>query len=217
MRNCSFGLIALLLLSPNVFADEILFQDYFQNKLAEGWNWVRENPEGWRTTEEGLEILVEPGNMWGGENNARNVLVRPLPEFESGKLSIEVQVENDPTHQYEQVNLVWYADDSNMVKIGLELVHGQLSLVMGREEQDKPRTIIIIPMESTKVALLLTVDGENIQGHYRGDETADWDLAGECDLPKHAKASISLQAYQGAKDVAHWAKIKNFKIERVKD
>jgi len=50
--------------------------------------------------------------------------------------------------QWEQVDLVLYYDDSNMVKVGLELVDGQLSIVMGREEKDATRTISITPVAS---------------------------------------------------------------------
>jgi hypothetical protein len=41
---------------------------------------VREDPAGWRSTDHGLEIRVQPGNMWGGANDARNVLVRDVPD-----------------------------------------------------------------------------------------------------------------------------------------
>jgi len=64
-------------------------------------------------------------------------------------------VEHKPTHQYEQADLVCYFDDSHMAKIGEELVDGKLSIVMGREENDKTRTIKIIPLEQTRVELRL--------------------------------------------------------------
>ena len=83
--------------------------------------------------------------MWGPPNDARNVLVRPVPEPGKDRIEISVKVENEPTEQYEQVDLVWYYDDSNMVKIGLEQVDKELCVVMGREEKDRTRTIAVIP------------------------------------------------------------------------
>jgi len=44
----------------------------FQGKLAEGWTWLREHREAWRTTDHGLEGQIEPGNMWGPANNAKS-------------------------------------------------------------------------------------------------------------------------------------------------
>src|SRR2546427_4361994 len=95
---------------------EVLFRDDFKGKLGEGWSWVREHRGAWRTTERGLEVRIEPGNMWGPQNNAKNLLVRAAPDMTTGEIEISVQVENQPTNQYEQVDLVWYYDDSNMVK-----------------------------------------------------------------------------------------------------
>lgn len=196
-------------------ADMILFEDNFAGSIKEGWTWIRENPDGWRTTEEGLEILVEPGNNWGGANDAKNVLVRPLPSLGRSPIEAIATVENYPTGQYEQVNLVWYYGDSHMVKIGLELVHGQLSLVMGREEADKAKTLCIIPLDSNRVELRLTGDEENVHGEYRTPGSPEWKLAGRCDLPVNGEPKISIQAYQGLPDVDHWAKITGFRITQV--
>src|SRR2546430_1183365 len=56
-----------------------LFRDRFEGKLADGWYWLREHKEAWRVSKTGLEVLIEPGNMWGPANDARNVLLRPAP------------------------------------------------------------------------------------------------------------------------------------------
>src|SRR5213596_1875710 len=82
-------------------AEELLFQDDFKGKLGEGWSWVREHREAWRATERGLEVRVEPGNMWGGANDAKNVLVRPAPDSTKAEIEVSVNVENKPTEQYE--------------------------------------------------------------------------------------------------------------------
>src|SRR5262245_15626299 len=132
------------LVVANAHAGEPLFADDFRGKLGEGWSWIREHREAWRVTERGLEVRLEPGNMWGVANNAKNVLVRPAPHATEGGLEVAATVENRPTEQYEQVDLVWYYDDGHMVKLGQELVDGKLSIVMGREENDRTRTIAII-------------------------------------------------------------------------
>jgi len=196
-------------------AAQTVFQDPFTGKLGEGWSWVREHREGWRVTEAGLEVRVEPGNMWGGANNAKNVLVRSAPDPSSGEIEVAVRVENRPTAQYEQVDLVWYYDDSHMVKLGQELVNGQLSVVMGREEKDRTRTIAIIPLEASKVRLRLRVKGNRVQGHFRPADSDAWREVGQCDLPVQGEPKISLQFYQGPADAAHWARVTEFRVERL--
>jgi regulation of enolase protein 1 (concanavalin A-like superfamily) len=196
--------------------EESLFQDDFKGKLGEGWGWRREHREAWRVSERGLEVRIEPGNMWGPQNNARNVLVRPAPDPGPGEIEVGVNVENKPTNQYEQVDLVWYYDDSNMVKLGLELVDGKLSVVMGREESDKTRTIAIVPVESTSLRLQLFVRKDQIRGRFRITEAQGWYEVGECSLPTsvNQKARISLQFYQGPEKVEHWARVTQFQVVR---
>jgi regulation of enolase protein 1 (concanavalin A-like superfamily) len=189
-----------------------LFRDDFNDRIAEGWTWIREDKSGWRATERGLEVRVQPGNMWGPANNATNVLIRALPNTTNTTLEISVTVENRPTEQYEQVDLVWYYDDSHMVKLGQELVDGKLSIVMGREEKDKTSTMAIIPIQSAVVHLLLVAKGSSIRGEYRLGNENKWRFAGECALPANGTPKASLQAYQGPKAVERWARFTEFRI-----
>jgi regulation of enolase protein 1 (concanavalin A-like superfamily) len=195
-------------------ADEILFQDNFKGRLGPGWSWMREHPQAWRVTEHGLEVRIEPGNMWGPENSARNLLVRSAPDTSTSEIEISVNVENKPSNQYEQVDLVWYYNDSNMVKIGQELVDGKLSVVMGREENDKTRTIAIVPLDSSSVRLRMIVKGSHIRGEFKTAGASDWHAVGQCDAPAivNGQAKLSLQFYQGPLEVEHWARVTEFII-----
>jgi regulation of enolase protein 1 (concanavalin A-like superfamily) len=211
----------LLVWLLSAFADaqngEVLVRDDFRKSVGQDWSILREHREGWRVSEGGLELRVEPGNMWGASNNAKNVLVRPPPDLGTGALEVSVRVQNQPTAQYEQVDLVWYYDDGHMVKLGQELVNGKLSVVMGREEKDRTRTIAILPLETSSVQLQLTVRARQIRGEFRPAGADAWQEAGTCDLPAPAegKGKISLQAYQGPAQEEHWARITEFQIRRV--
>ena len=176
---------------------------------------MREDPKAWRSTAGGLEIRVLPGNMWGPPNNAKNVLVRAAPDPGSDQIEVSVKVENKPTEQYEQVDLVWYYNDSHMVKIGLERVDKKLCVVMGREENDRTRTIAVIPKGTPIMRLRLSVQGDKIRGYYRPEGAAAWVMAGECSLPAAGKPKLSLQVYQGTAKADRWAKITGFRIRRV--
>lgn len=218
LRDMIHVLVRVLVLATSLgiaTAAETLFQDDFKGVLAPGWSWVREHRDAWRTGTNGLEVLVQPGNMWGGQNNARNVLVRAVPST-NGTLEFLVTVSNTPGHQYEQVNLVWYYNDSNMVKLGQELVDGKLSVVMGREENDKTRTIAIVPLSWTTLDLRAVVKDGSIRGYFRKDSFCPWLEVGECTLPSPSgvEPKISLQCYQGAPGVEHWARITGFRVLR---
>jgi hypothetical protein len=193
--------------------DEIIHRDSFHGQLGPGWSWIREDRANWRVGDRGLEVRIQPGNMWGPANDARNLLVRDAPDPEHQKIQIVVSVENHPTHQYEQVDLVWYYTDSDMVKIGEELVDGKLSIVMGREQNDKTRTVKIIPLDSNQVQLSLVVSGNRAHGRYK-TPSGNWREVGDCDLPVKGAPKISLQFYQGPADEEHWARVSDFIITR---
>lgn len=197
-------------------AAETLFVDDFKGGPKPGWSWVREDNTAWRTTDGGLEIRIQRGNMWGPENSGKNVLVRELPKTEEA-VEISVTVEHNPTEQYEQVDLTAYYDDSHMVKIGEELVDGKLSIVMGREEKDKARTIVIIPLEKKRVELKLKIEGRQVGGFYKPEGAGEWKKAGECDLPGEGRPKVALQCYQGSDQKEHWAKIQQFRIATVRE
>jgi len=193
-------------------ADTVAFRDEFRGKLALGWTFVRRDTNGVRVLERGLEIRIDPGNMWGPENSGRNVMLRDAPDPSENEVEISVTVSNRPTSQYEQVDLVWYYADSHMVKVGLERVDGQLSIVMGREENDHTKTIAVIPIQATRVELKHLVKGNHIRGQYRPAGAAAWLDAGECDLPVHGRPKLSLQCYQGPRNEEHWALIEDFTV-----
>jgi regulation of enolase protein 1 (concanavalin A-like superfamily) len=207
--------MAVLTLVTDVVAQTV-FEDSFQGKLTPGWSWVREHREAWRLTAHGLEVRLEPGNMWGPANDARNLLIRAAPDPAKGQVEVAVTVEHYPTNQYEQVDLAWYFNDSNMVKLGEELVDGKLSIVMGREEQDKTRTVAIIPLESNRVRLHLLVQGNRIRGQFQPAGATDWREVGACDLPAAggAEPKVSLQFYQGTAEAEHWAKVSSFQVRQ---
>ncbi|MBI5820784.1 MAG: hypothetical protein HZA88_17590 [Verrucomicrobia bacterium] len=206
------------LLASFCAADEVLFQDDFAGKLGDGWSWVREEKPGWRIADKKLEIRVLPGNLWGRANNVKNVLVRQAPDTSQGEVEVSVNIANRPTHQYEQANLAWYYDDSHMVKLGLELVNGEVCIVMGREEADKTRTLAKIPIAATAVRVRLRVAGNQIRGQYRVTGTDAWLDAGAGDLPAppNGQAKISLHCYQGPPDAEHWPRFSEFRVLRIR-
>ncbi len=208
------GFVALtgLLVGTAAAADEV--KDDFMGRLSKGWTWIREDPAAWRTSKTGaLEIRVQPGNMWGPANDARNVLVRPVAAA-GGTVEVSVTASNQPTHQYEQINLVWYYDDANMVKLGLEQVDGVLSLVMGREEADRTTTVAKLAVKAHTLDLRFIVTSDTLRGQFRPGGEKTWTDAGTCTLPVRGDPKISLQVYKGPPDADRWARFQAFRMVR---
>jgi len=188
--------------------------DDFKGKLGDGWKWLRENKDGWKVTGAGLQVLIEPGNMWGPANNAKNVLLRPVPEAMQKNAEVSVQVAHKPQNRWEQANLVWYYSDGAMVKLGLEIENGRTNIVMGREEGDKTKTIAIIPYDGEAVQLRMVVKGEELTGSFRKPDAKEWTDAGKTTTPAPAGTApqISLQFYQGVAGSDRWATVNGFRL-----
>jgi regulation of enolase protein 1 (concanavalin A-like superfamily) len=192
------------------------FIDNFRGALDSDWFWVRENSEGWRLTESGLEILVDPGTMWSKTADAKNVLLRKLPTgWESG-IDIACELWHSPKKRWEQANLVWYFDDGHMVKLGLEIENGEANIVMGRKENNKGKTLAIIPYADPDVQLRFTVNGQKLVGYFRKPGAEIWRQAAETTLPtspENTTAHISLQCYGGEANSNRWARFGSLSIE----
>ena len=158
-------------------------------------------------------MRVQPGNMWGPANDAKNVLLRKAPDPAASPVEVTASIENKPTGQWEQVDLVWYYDDGHMVKLGQEMVDGQLSVVMGREQGDRAQTVAIIPLDSAKVELRFEVGGTKIKGRFK-TPGGEWRDAGECEMSaaEGKPPQVSLQFYMGPPDVEHWARVSEVTI-----
>ena len=74
----------------NGSTEPVIFADDFSDQLDAGWTWLREDPEGWRLHDGGLEIHVEPGVA----DTVKNALLRPAPDRSTGTYAIEVTVTN---------------------------------------------------------------------------------------------------------------------------
>jgi len=198
-------------------AEQVIFKDEFKGKLAEGWSWVREDRQAWRVSEEGLAVRVQPGSLWGGANDAKNLLVRPAPDPAGGEVAAAVTVTNQPSRQYEQVGIAWYYDDSHMVKLVKEQVDNKTWVVMGREQADRATLAGKVALDTATVRLRLLVSGSQIRGQFRPDGSTEWLEAGACELPApppQAQAKVCLHCYQGPPDVEHWARFTEFSIVR---
>jgi len=217
-RNATLVMLVLVFVLQIVSAyGEGPANPFAGESLPRGWTWLRPNPDAWRLKDGGLEIKIEPGNMWGRANNAKNVLLIPLAhELQASGADVQVTLANSPTKRWEQVDLVWYYRDSHMVKIGLELEHGINSVVMGREEGDRTRTIKIVPIAKDLVTVRFKVADGQVHGFYRLTDEDDWVDVGTCSEPKPTDGSdqpqVSIQCYQGDAQNPHWARITDLKI-----
>lgn len=179
--------------------EQLVFEDRFQGRLAEGWYWLRENPGFWRLTEKGLEIRVEPGVA----TTVKNALVRPAPNRAEATYAIEVTVNNlaPLTNQYEQAGITWYVDKKPVFKLVKELVDGQICIIPGKK-----------PIPDRPVRLRLVVSKDRFVAQYKPEGEKAFLTAAEGSLPPPSVDEVSIQCYNGPADAEHWIRFEDFAI-----
>ena len=92
----------------------VVFRDNFEETLAGGWTWVRENKQRWDLAAYPgfLRLTLNPGNCGGVP---RNVPLQPIPE---GNYEIFTYVEFTPINNFQLGGLIIYQDDLNLLKLG---------------------------------------------------------------------------------------------------
>ena len=194
-------LAALLMVNVPLLAAEprLVFEEPFDGKLSEGWNWLRENPETWRIADGALEICVEPGVA----HNVKNALVRQAPDRRQGKFAIEVTVTftTPPTRQYEQGGLTWYNNGRPVFKLVHEQIDGKTWIIPGR-----------IPAPNKTVQFRLIVTADRFTAQFREEGKDDFQTATSGALAAPGEDRISIQCYNGPPDAKHWIRFDDFRI-----
>jgi len=206
MKRLFLTTAALLTCSGWLLAAEpkVIFEEPFDGKPAEGWTWLRENPQAWRIQDKALEIRVQPGVA----HNVKNALLRKAPDRSKGKFAFEVTVTSNtkPTQQYEQAGLTFYHNGKPVFKLVKELINGELYIIPGKKA-----------MDAKTVQLRLTVTANKWLAQFRPDCKGEFQTAGSGGLPAPGDDQISIQCYNGPPEGEHWIRFDDFRILELSD
>jgi regulation of enolase protein 1 (concanavalin A-like superfamily) len=193
--------------------ENVLFEESFTDKLGEGWAWIREDPQMWRLDMGALVVRTSTGHIFGGSNDAKNVLLRPLPR--TGRpLAIEVHVDSDPMVGFEHAGLVWYVDDDNFVALYQEVLDGKIVLQMVIEKEGKAR-FAVARHETTSVWLRLLNSAGMITSQYRLSERAPWRDVGEGEIPASGPARAGVVTGGAPKGARRYVRFRDFRIVEI--
>jgi hypothetical protein len=204
--KATFFMSAFLLASAINWAaaQQVLFEDPFNERLDEGWTWIRENPEAWRLRDNALEIRVQPGDA----NSVKNALVRPAPDRSKGRYAIDLTVTTTRplVQQYEQAGITWYHNQKPVIKLVKEIVDGDLVIIPGRK-----------PMTNDTVQLRLIVSADSYVAQFRPDAKGEFQTAATGKLPPPNHDQVSVQCYHGPPNAEHWIRFQDFRITKLSD
>eukprot|EP01043_Picozoa_sp_COSAG02_P022898 COSAG02_NODE_1206_length_13888_cov_15.018130_4_plen_367_part_00 len=114
-------------LGPRPPDEQVLFQALQPGdcgELASSWTWVQQEP-GWRVDKQG-KLILRCAKTGGSGAGTKNLLLCdfPLTEHGWGRAAVTTVVHSGGKELGEQAGLVWYHDDSNYLKLVLQVGHG---------------------------------------------------------------------------------------------
>jgi regulation of enolase protein 1 (concanavalin A-like superfamily) len=203
-------LVALLALPAAAGAEKILFEEKFTGELGTDWSWVREEPKAWRIDKGALMLRTLPGYLHAKSNDAKNVLLRPLPKSDN-PLAVEVYVESEPKVQYEHAGVVWYVDDDNYVSLFQEVLGGKVELQMVTEKEARP-SFAVAKHDAKGVWLRLLIADGKITSQYRPTEKDEWKTVGQSDAPASGPGRVGVMCGGAPRDAERYVSFRSFRI-----
>ncbi|MEM7143738.1 MAG: DUF1349 domain-containing protein [Verrucomicrobiota bacterium] len=168
--------------------------------LATDWHWIREAPEEWQLNPDGqLQLRTQPGQIWAGKDDAKNILAHKTPLDTKAPATLEATVTlDDPVRKWEQAGLLVYIDDTSFIKFVVEFIDDDLFVVLAREHKGKRQVLAKTQIPKATARLRLEVTGDQILGTYRTDPKAiDWTEAAQSELPADLKRHFALFTQNG--------------------
>lgn len=155
-------------------AERILFHANLDGpQLESGWQWVREDADGWRFGQSGgMEFAANPGGLCGqvfADLPGPPLLLRPL----DGANACEVTLTMPPAPGgfREQAGIFWYLNDNNYAKLVIEWMQdGTANMVLAREQHGDYVVCSQCPLdeeeatEPTRLRLEMSADGSQLNG-----------------------------------------------------
>jgi beta-xylosidase len=100
---------------PTATEPPLVFRDDFEGLLADGWQWIQEDPTHWSLNDAPgyLRIVVQPGSING--ERIRNLLVREAPQ---GNFEISTKLLFTPAANFQIAGLLVYQEQGSALQFG---------------------------------------------------------------------------------------------------
>jgi hypothetical protein len=213
-------------LGPPPTPDPVIFLDEFDGGVAEGWEWLNEDPERWSVTNEGwLTITAANPGMGASESEFAtvNLLTRPAPD---GDFVVTTRIKADPHENFKQGTLYLLGEPKDFVAIligfcdlclpdndgfgiFMEAFKGDENMLefpfIGRDPQQTDYYLrLVYSVESNTVTGYYASEPDNWQPAFTVNDAPAFDRValGTGNLPGPDGSSYDLEAYYDYLEIA---------------
>jgi serine/threonine protein kinase len=179
------------------------FTDPFENRLAEGWTWLAENPSKWSLSAVPgwLQLMVIDASF-DGPSLPANLLLRDPP---AGDFEATTLVEFNPTSNFQFAGLVVFQEQGNVLQFGRafcelpDICPGGGIYFDNFENGGITGSSHMIALDNSAVYLRLRRVGNAYTAYY-SEDGQNWILLGEHDRD-FSQARVGLMAAQSAEEI----------------
>jgi serine/threonine protein kinase len=179
------------------------FTDPFENRLAEGWTWLAENPSKWSLSAVPgwLQLMVVDASF-DGPSLPANLLLREPP---AGDFEATTLVEFNPTSNFQFAGLVVFQEQGNVLQFGRafcklpDICPGGGIYFDNFENGGITGSSHMIALDNSSVYLRLRRVGNAYTAYY-SEDGQNWILLGEHDRD-FSQVRVGLMAAQSAEEI----------------
>ena len=184
--------------------DGEIVDEFDGSSLGADWTVVREN-QNLAVSGGALRIPASPGDIYGGRNDAANLVMRDAPD---GAWQATAKLNFEGTAQYHQAGIMVYGDDANFTKFG-RIAHtaaGDEKFEFIYENAGTPRNEAAdstgnIPTDfPDDFWVRMNSDGTNVTGEYSTDGSTWTPVGRPAPLPADAKIGLFAFSNDGTGD-----------------
>lgn len=223
MRLSAIALLFVCLISsPICFGGDLLFEDNFDKGLSKKWQIIGLEEEDYRFRNGGIELRVPPGKFT--EETPRLKVILPFTSADTVIASVDVTILDRFTESAEFAGL--YLIDERGAEFGArkQEVDGHVVFSPGRYkfvglpgEEGDSKNYAVHYQEVTKGTGALRIIVRSGNAYFQVGPSTDGKYANffHSAIRKNEKQrGFILTAAGGPKDVAHWVRFDNFRVEK---
>jgi hypothetical protein len=217
-------IIQILALEQMGIAEEVLFEDTFDNGLSPKWTVVGLGKEDYRVKDGGFEMRVQPGKAT--KETPMLMVLLPFETSETVTASVDLTPLDRFTEPAEAAGLFLTDEDSR--EFGAEKMNVNGHLVFspsevefigkeGTEGDPQQYALKFWPANSESGPLRIIVRGN--YAHFQVGPTKDdkyLNFFHSAIRPNEPKRGFALSASGGPTDKEHWVRFDNFRVVRSK-
>ncbi|QDU38523.1 hypothetical protein Mal4_28520 [Maioricimonas rarisocia] len=222
VSTAAFGLLACLFLAADAHAEEVLFEDTFDDGLSPKWQLEGLDDDDWRIRDGGLELRVQP--VTSLKAAPKLTVLLPIAAGDTVAGSVEVTLLDNFTEPDEQAALLLLDEEGIEFRVKKQRIDSNLMFAPGNyvfrgesgEEGDPQKyNVVFTPATDDAGPLRIIVRGDYAYSQVGPSGNGKYLNFFHSAIRRDSKQrGFGLTTMRGPDDEEHWVRFDNFRVVR---